>query len=189
MSETLKQRTRRHPLSLPLGDITSVDVRRMQAKPAREFLLALAYHCINNPASLEVLLANPAGLPAILMSAFDLVERLITASTGLTPEQIDDLDLADQLEIIHIALRLNTGDELKKSLAGIGSMLKDLFAIPASFTPGSTVTVATPGAIRPPNWRPPFESPKNPGDSPTPASSNGDTAPTTSTAAPSSTST
>jgi hypothetical protein len=103
----------------------------------------------------------------LVTSAEELSSFLITGSTGLDQAKVDQLDPLDASDLISAALALHLGEDLKKSFAGITGHLTGV--LPA--LPGNTSKTTSNGA------------------SPTPSSSITATAPTTSTAAPYSTST
>ncbi len=105
----------------------SIEVHRMFWKPAKEFLRMLAevYAGLANTIAgasdgrIEGLEAMLKQLPEIITQSDTLVTALVTRSTALTPEQLDQLDLLAASETIRTALEVNLDDELKNSFAGI----------------------------------------------------------------------
>lgn len=76
----------------------------------------------------------------VIANVEDLSGFLIMNSTGLKQEELDDLDFVDSLELLRIALDLNTGDELKNCLAGIAANLRGLTKTPTKSGANSTLT-------------------------------------------------
>jgi hypothetical protein len=106
-------------------------------------------------------------LPSLIVSVENLAFTAIHTTTGLDRDTIDKLDPQDVFDLVHAACLVHQGEELKKSLAGVRASIVGLLNF------GQTTSSA----------------PTRTGGKPAPASSSGDTARTTSTAAPSSTST
>ena len=148
--ETIKQRSR----AFALADNTGITIRRMAWKPACEFIKKLGAH-LGGIAG-EFLAASRAQAPGTIAPDFvaaivpklselvanseELASHLIEHSTGMTREQVDALDLGDALEIINLALELNTGDDLKNSCAGIGAKLAALMPAAMKMKTGASST-------------------------------------------------
>ncbi|EIP99443.1 hypothetical protein OpiT1DRAFT_03960 [Opitutaceae bacterium TAV1] len=165
---TIKQKLIAVPLvdapRIGLTEEAQINVRRMSWKDTRDFLKAVATHLGSIGVKKENVVDNLFGL---ITSAEDLSSFLITGCTGMDQEKVDLLDPADAVELIRAGLALHLGEELKKSFAGITGLLTGI--LPASLDKA-------------------LKTMSN-GGSPTPSSSTTATAPTTSTAAPSLTST
>lgn len=150
-TETITQRSQTVPLAT--GNAT---VRRMYWKPSIAFLSLLAKHFSGikdivlagqKPADGDSMLAAPkVDLVALLLpklvdlitSVDELASHLIEHSTDLDAEARAKLDLGDALEVIRVALLLNTGEDLKKSCAGIAQQIAGLMSISANSTAKST---------------------------------------------------
>jgi hypothetical protein len=133
-------------------------VRRMVWRAARDLLTLIAEHRSQIGTNMQEAWAR---LPELLRSVDAIVEHLVCNSTDLSKEQYDQLDMVQALAVLEAAIELNLGDELKNSCVGIAHKLAGLAA----------------------GWMP-----TTPGANSMPSSSTGDMPPTTSTAAPSSTS-
>lgn len=133
-AQTIKQKT----IQVPLDDSSStVTVRRMYWKAAREFLKMLAQHV--GKLGVTDASAMMQKLPEVIASADELATFLILNSTDLKPEQLDALDIVQAATILQHAIELNAGDELKNSFAGIAAALARIMpAIPTMPGAGST---------------------------------------------------
>ena len=134
--DTIKQRTRTHITSAN----SQITIRRMTWKAARDFLKMLAQHVakIGGKFDAETIMTR---LPELITGADVLVDHLLRHSTGLESDKLDALDPADALALIDIALELNTGDDLKKSFAGIAEKIGALSA--ETTMPSSAKSTAT----------------------------------------------
>lgn len=142
-------------LAVEIDGSGRIVVRRMVWRAARDLLTLLAEHRDKLGSNMQEAWSR---LPELLRTVDAIVEHLVLNSTDLTKEQYDQLDMVAALAVLEAALELNLGDELKNSCVGIAHKLAGLAA----------------------GWMP-----TTPGASSTPSSSMPATAPTTSTAAPS----
>ncbi len=137
--DTILQRTRQ------VGPADAlITVRRMRWKPAVAFITQLAGHFGQLKQVIAAMQApGPEGetkeqkntrimgvllpeLASLVTSVGSLTDFLIEHSTDLKPEQREQLDLGDALEVVRAALELNVGDDLKKSFGGIAAALSTL---------------------------------------------------------------
>lgn len=137
---TIKQRTRPVVIAGATGERT-ITVRRLAWKAARGFFaefsttLALLWGAGSKPAPAAAAAGDappPARsennfydqLPQIVLASDQLVATLLTGATDLTADELNALDWGDVLELVNVALALNTDDEIKNSCAGVtGSVL------------------------------------------------------------------
>ncbi len=120
-------------------DNRKVVVRRMYWKAAKSFMKMLAAHVsklgVTNAA--EIL----PKLSEVIVSTDELLTFLVVNSSDITAEDLENLDLAQAAALVHVALEVNAGDELKNSFAGIAAALAGL--LPATTTkPGVVSTPA-----------------------------------------------
>ena len=120
------------------SDGAEIEVSRMKWKAARSFLrmvaeqlsamfkegslidaLRKAREAQSEGEALNVISTLLDSLPAIITGGVDISSHLIRNCTALSPEQVDNLDMADALAVIGAAMELNADDDLKNSLAGI----------------------------------------------------------------------
>lgn len=155
---TIKQRTVTIVFESEGTDPVRVVVRRMMWRAARDLLGMIAEHRAKVGTSKEELWAN---LPDVIRSVDALTAHLVTNSTDLTPEAYDQLDMVQAMRVLEAAIELNLGDDLKNCCVDIAHKLAGVAA----------------------GWMPTM-----PGESSMPSSSMQGMPPTTSTAAPSTTS-
>lgn len=129
---TLKQST----IAVPVGG-GEITVRRMYHKPMREFLKKLGREVATRAEffkpgadgriwpDLDQILAK---LPELLESADGLADFVLSNSVDAEAEKIDRLDFNEWAALLAAALKLNCGDELKNSFAGIGDALAPMLA-------------------------------------------------------------
>lgn len=116
---TIKQRSQ----LVSLADGAAITVRRLRWKAACEFLRLLGGHLAGLGLDLGNILPK---LPEIILQVRELAEFLIVNTTDLTAAQVAELEFVDMVELIRVALDLNTGAELKNSCAGIAATLTGL---------------------------------------------------------------
>lgn len=104
-------------------DETEVVFRRMIRKDLCAFMKSIAKHLASIGVDLNDVLLR---LPEIIVSVDELSVDLLTKSSTLTKEAVDNLDIAQFADALDVALELNLGDDLKKSFAGIAKTLGGL---------------------------------------------------------------
>ncbi|WP_043582626.1 hypothetical protein [Geminisphaera colitermitum] len=169
---TIKQKSIDVPLTdaprIGLEEGTIITVRRMAWNPFRDFLHEFGAHF--GSALLMFASGNGekiiAAVPEMILNTGVLLNSLLIGSTDLTPEKVGKLDPVDALDLVKAACEIHGGDELKNSWAGAKASVVNL-AVAAGLIQRTT----------------------NNGVSFMPFLSKPATAPTTSTAAPSGTST
>lgn len=123
-----------------------ITVRRMRWKAAAQFLrkFAAAYKLIYADKKLDAVKFSADGMSIgadatkgfltiiteLVDTAEDLAAHLASSSTDLSREEFDQLDMLAGFDVLAAAISLNFDDELKKSLAGIGTAAKALIPAP-----------------------------------------------------------
>lgn len=145
---TIKQRTTPVAITTATGERT-ITVRRLAWKPAKEFfreltkvLAALWGDRADDAAAKKSFFAL---LPQLVLDSEQLITLLLTGSTDLKPEELDQLDWGDVIALVHGALEVNADDEIKNSFAGVMGKLVG-FVASTKTKPGavSTPTSSTP---------------------------------------------
>jgi hypothetical protein len=134
--ETIKQKT----VVLEIEGGPRIEVKRMRWKAAREFLRKLgavvskifvdgrvaagAEATGHGMPELSVIERIAVQLPAIIEQSEELATLLCTQSTGLTAQELDNLDLLAGAEVLRTALEVNLDDETKNSFAGSAARIR-----------------------------------------------------------------
>ena len=135
--QTIKQKT----VLVQIEGGQSIEVRRMRWKSMREFLKKLAgavskiYGMVPAGDAPTILALLAGRLPEILAASDELSTLLVTGSTDLTAEALDNLDTVAAAAVIQAAIDLNLDEETKNSWAGIGRSVRAL--MPAETVPAS----------------------------------------------------
>lgn len=104
--------------TLTLADGRTVEVRRMTWRAMRFFLRQLAKDVAEFPRNdgRIVLFEN---LPAVIAKSDVLAQMIITGSTGIGAEELDQLDALSASELLRLGVEVNFDQEFAAAVAGI----------------------------------------------------------------------
>ena len=104
--------------SLTIADGRTVEVRRMSWKSMRFFLRQLSRDIAEFPRSdgRIVLFEN---LPAVIAKSDVLAQMIITGSTGIGAEELDQLDALSASELLRLGVEINFDADFAAAVAGI----------------------------------------------------------------------
>lgn len=121
---TITQRTQNVVVHTGESEKT-VNVRRLPWKASSAFIDGIGKLITEVINKEELSVADIlAKLPSVLPKSQELVMLLITNCTPLGPDEINEMDACDVLELVKVAVEINLDDKTKNSFAGITDFVR-----------------------------------------------------------------